>query len=111
MSSHGILLPTVRIVLMDSSLTVVATDKEMRPSIISPKEGIEMRPKLRLYTGEDDFETPSSVTISFGELRRIIEDANGSERTWLRDFSCEDVQIPEDLYDVLKEYARLRPGA
>ncbi|WP_437205439.1 hypothetical protein [Planctomicrobium sp. SH664] len=72
-----------------------------------------MRPRLRLFNGEDDLncvETPT-MTISFGELATIIEEAGRLHRAWLRDFSHDDVQIPEDLYEVLTEYSRLRPGA
>lgn len=72
-----------------------------------------MRPRLRLYTGDetDTMFAPPTMTISFGELIDILDDACRHRRTWLRDFSQDDVQIPEDLYDVLTEYARMRPGA
>lgn len=72
-----------------------------------------MRPRLRLFTGDDDGAIASSqtMTITFGELMSILDDASRAHRTWLRDFSDDGVQVPEDLYEVLTEYTRLRPGA
>ena len=59
-----------------------------------------MQPRLKIYTGEDSetFDAPPAMAIGFGELM-------------LRDFSHDDVMITEDLYEVLTEYSRLRPGA
>lgn len=73
-----------------------------------------MRPRLRLYTGEEQEAALSDeprVTISFGEFSRIVIDASDYDRTWLSDFEGETLQIPEDLYEVLAAYRRLRPGA
>ena len=73
-----------------------------------------MRPRLRLYTGDDAAATTladPNVTISFGELARIVTDASRFRRTWLTDFEDDDVVIPEDLYEVLTAYWQLRPGA
>ena len=72
-----------------------------------------IRPRLRLFRGDDDdtIITPSMISISFGELRAIVEDASRSNRMWLSDFSQDEVQIPEDLYDVMTAYNQLRPGA
>ncbi len=71
-----------------------------------------MRPRLRLFTGDDDqLASTPTMTITFGELMSILDEANRTQRTWLRDFSDDGVQVPEDLYEVLTEYTRLRPGA
>lgn len=72
-----------------------------------------MRPRLRLFTGDDEgtFDAPPNKAISFGELLQILDEAARSHRTWLTDFTHDDVLIPEDLYEVLTEYTRLRPGA
>ncbi|QDT33907.1 hypothetical protein [Thalassoglobus polymorphus] len=71
-----------------------------------------MRPRLKLYTGEEEtFDAPPTMTISFGELMRIVDEAAQRKRSWMNDFSHDDVTITEDLYEVLTEYARLRPGA
>lgn len=74
---------------------------------------IVMRPRLRLFTGEEDLELASTptVTMTFGELTRILDDASRAHRAWLSDFDNDDIQVPEDLYDVLVEYWQLRPGA
>ena len=73
-----------------------------------------MRPRLRIFHGEDEgglaVESPR-VSISFGELSRIVADARWCDRTWLSDFEDDQVDLPEDLYDVLTAYRRLRPGA
>lgn len=72
-----------------------------------------MRPHLRLFTGEEELDLADvpTVNITFGELLRILDDAHRNQRGWLSDFHNDDVAIPEDLYDVLLEYWRLRPGA
>jgi hypothetical protein len=51
------------------------------------------------------------MTITFGELMQILDEASRKHRTWLEDFSNDGIQVPEDLYEVLTEYTRLRPGA
>ncbi|SFI33892.1 hypothetical protein [Planctomicrobium piriforme] len=72
-----------------------------------------MRPRLRLFTGDDrDPVLPPTMTITFGELMSILDEASRRQRTWLKDFSEDGVQIPEDLYEVLTEYhSQVRPGA
>ena len=71
-----------------------------------------MRPRLRIFNGDENTATLSStMTITFGELMDIIDEASRRHRTWLRDFSNDGVQIPEDLYEVLTEYHKMRPGA
>lgn len=73
-----------------------------------------MRPKLRLFTGDEDggvaLEIPT-VPMNFGEFTRLVADAGRFERTWLSDFHDDDIQVPEDLYEVLTAYRRMRPGA
>lgn len=73
-----------------------------------------MRPRLRLFTGDEDggsVVAGPQVTITFGEFAGIVTDACRFERTWLDDFASEELQVPEDLYEVLTAYWRLRPGA
>lgn len=72
-----------------------------------------MHPRLRLFTGEDetlDVE-PLKVKISFGELSNILLEASRKQRSFLRDFDDDEIQLTEDLYQVLTAYCRLRPGA
>ncbi len=52
-----------------------------------------------------------TVSMKLGEFYRILDEASRVRRTWLRDFEDDEVQVPEDLYEVLTAYWRLRPGA
>lgn len=73
-----------------------------------------MRPRLRLFTGDDEAGTAvqsPQVTMKFGELFQIVAEATRYRRTWLADFSDDEVQVPEDLYEILTAYWTLRPGA
>jgi hypothetical protein len=70
-----------------------------------------MRQRLRVFTGDSVATTPPTVSVSFGEFRRIVLDAQRFQRTWLRDFDSEELQVPEDLYEVLTAYRQLMPGA
>ena len=71
-----------------------------------------MRHRLRVFSGTafEEEETPT-VSISFGEFRRIVLDAQRMQRSWLRDFDGDVLQIPEDLLEVLTAYRTLQPGA
>lgn len=72
-----------------------------------------MRPRLRLFTGEDCgtavADPPVSVRLS--DITRVLEDAVHQRRTWVRDFADDEVQISADLYEVLSAYWHLRPSA
>ena len=72
-----------------------------------------MRPRLRLYTGPGDVNTlpEPQMTIRLGDITRILRDAVRTDRTWLRDFENDEVQISTDLYEVLATYSHLRPSA
>jgi len=70
-----------------------------------------MRQRLRVFAGETTEPSLGTVTVSFGEFRRIVIDAQRLQRTWLRDFDSDELQVPEDLYDVLTAYRQLMPGA
>lgn len=72
-----------------------------------------MRHRLRLYTGEEQTATLAEpeVSVTLGEISRILADAERSNRAWLRDFEDDRIQISADLYEVLSTYWRLRPGA
>jgi hypothetical protein len=76
--------------------------------------------QLRVYT-EPDVETMACATlpqpeggvrVSLGEVLPLLADAVASDRTWLRDFSDEDITVSNDLFDVLQAYRHFRrPGA
>ena len=72
-----------------------------------------MRPRLRLFTGEDDSSTFAhpQISVPFGDITRALEDAVRADRTWLTDFEDDEVQISTDLYEVLSTYWHLRPSA
>jgi len=70
-----------------------------------------MRHRLRVFTGTPYEEENPKVSVSFGEFRRIVADAQHGQRTWLHDFDGETLQIPEDLLQVLTAYRTMLPGA
>lgn len=72
-----------------------------------------MRPRLRLYTGPAEAGTlpEPTVTVRLGDITRILREAARSDRTWLRDFEDDEVQVSGDLYEVISAYVHLRPSA
>ena len=70
-----------------------------------------MRHRLRVFTGTALEEEASTVSVTFGEFRRIVLDAQRMQRTWLRDFDGDTLQVPEDLLEVLTAYRSMLPGA
>ena len=73
-----------------------------------------MRPRLKLYCGDDDCDLATEaprVSMKVGELFQIVAEASRFQRSWLRDFEDDDIQVPEDLFEVLSAYWTLRPGA
>jgi hypothetical protein len=49
-----------------------------------------------------------TVTVPLMEVLPLLADAIQSERTWLRDFSDDEVTISMDLYEVLLAYQHYR---
>jgi hypothetical protein len=70
-----------------------------------------MRHRLRVFNGTALEEEAQTVSVTFGEFRRIVLDAQRMQRTWLRDFDGDTLQIPEDLLEVLTAYRTMLPGA
>ena len=72
-----------------------------------------MRPRLRLFTGDENVATDSEpqVSIRLGEMARILTEASRWDRTWLSDFEDDEVQVNADLYEILSAYSHLRPSA
>jgi hypothetical protein len=64
-----------------------------------------------VFTGTALEEETPTVSVSFGEFRRIVLDAQRLQRTWLRDFDGDTLQVPEDLLEVLTAYRSMLPGA
>jgi hypothetical protein len=78
------------------------------------REGHPMRPRLRLFTGDDlegSTATEEQVSVRFGEITRALADAVRWDRTWLRDFEDDQVSVSSDLYEVIASFTRLRPSA
>lgn len=78
--------------------------------------------KLRVYTGPEVDQSATSVLtaaadenrvrVTLGDILPLLADAAASQRTWLSDFSDDEVTITTDLYDVLQAYRHFRrPGA
>ncbi len=72
-----------------------------------------MRPRLRLYTGDDNGCTTvePQVSVRLGDITRVLADAVRWNRTWLNDLEDDEVQVSADLYEVLEAYTNLRPSA
>jgi hypothetical protein len=71
-----------------------------------------MRPRLRLFTGEDTgIVAEPPVTVRLGDVTEALADAIEWNRTWLTDFEDDEIQVPADLYEVLSAYRHLRPSA
>ncbi len=69
---------------------------------------------LRVYYGPEEtaegaatVQAPT-VTVPLMEILPLLADAVQSQRTWLRDFSDEEVTISLDLYEVLLAYKYYR---
>jgi len=76
---------------------------------------LRMRSRLRLFLGADAPEATvypePEVTMKLGELTRILADAIIWDRTWIADFSDDDVRISADLFEVLSSCSQMRPSA
>ncbi|HET6324339.1 MAG TPA: hypothetical protein VFG04_06535 [Planctomycetaceae bacterium] len=73
-----------------------------------------MRPRLRLFTGEDEVgssDADAQVNVRFGEITQALVEAVRWDRTWLRDFEDDEVRVSSDLYEVISSFTRLRPSA
>jgi len=73
---------------------------------------------LRVYYGpQDDSSSPTTaeaprhrhtVSVPLMDVLPLLVDAVQSERTWLRDFSEDEITISTDLYEVLLAYQHYR---
>jgi hypothetical protein len=73
---------------------------------------------LRVYYGpQEDTQTLSvaesqakreSVTVPLMDVLPLLSDAIRSDRTWLRDFANDEINISMDLYEVLLAYQHYR---
>lgn len=63
---------------------------------------------LKLYRPSKEQLATQNVTVSVGDLVPLLVDAWETDRTWLRDFSKDEVSVSEDLYEVLLAYHQIR---
>ena len=73
-----------------------------------------MRPQLKIFSPEESILTedhPAGVRVSIGQLTDFVATANRFQRQRLRDFAQDEVEIPENLYTILRAFAEMRPGA
>lgn len=72
-----------------------------------------MHHRLKMFLGEAPVETTAAtgITVTLREISTVLAEAVASRRTWLQDFADDPIQIPNDLYDVLVAYRRLRKSA
>ncbi len=74
-----------------------------------------MAARLKVYNADesyDDLFAPEpSVRVRLSDLLPIVEMAHRRNFTWLKDFLEDEVAISDDLYDVLQNFSRVRPGA
>jgi hypothetical protein len=79
-------------------------------------------PHLRIYRGPGEdaavrtlptrAAAAPQVTVSVGEVLPLLAHAVASQRTWLKDFTDEEMSISADLYEVLLAYQYYhRPSA
>jgi hypothetical protein len=71
----------------------------------------------RIYRGPGEDNTVSAmpartastqVTVSVGEVLPLLAHAVASQRTWLKDFTEDEISISADLYEVLLAYQYYR---
>lgn len=76
-----------------------------------------MRPRFRIVPEADAQDrisapkrnaSPEMISVPLGEILEPLTEAIRTNRTFLRDFSEDEIRIPADLFDVLTTYQRLR---
>jgi hypothetical protein len=69
-------------------------------------------PESEVSAAQTTHSAPQTVTVALNEVLPLLADAVNSRRTWLRDFSHDDITISADLYEVILAYQHhIRPGA
>ena len=73
------------------------------------------RSRLRVYYGPESSPAPSAdgkgerkVQVPLAEIFPLLADAVRNERTWLKDFEHEEINISTDLYEVILAYQYCR---
>lgn len=73
------------------------------------------RARLRVYYGPESRGSSTAVdgaqrqvTVPLGEILPLLADAVQSKRTWLKDFTEDEVTISTDLYEIILAYQHCR---
>lgn len=66
-----------------------------RDKLVAHERGCEEAPDVAKFC------PLGRVTVSFARVRELIEQASAEGRSWIYDFSDDDVTISQDLYEVL----------
>lgn len=69
-----------------------------------------MRARLKLFVDDDQQDrkpTQSTTAMPLEEFARVISDAVAWDRTWLQDFSDEQVHVSQDLYEIIRLYQEI----
>ncbi len=70
------------------------------------------RASLRIYYGPESRSNAGiggeQVTVPLGEILPLLADAVQSKRTWLKDFTDDEVTISTDLYEIILAYQHCR---
>ncbi len=73
------------------------------------------RARLRVYYGPESRTSTGAVesaqrqvTVPLGEILPLLADAVQSKRTWLKDFTEDEVTISTDLYEIILAYQHCR---
>ncbi len=71
-----------------------------------------MRHRFRLFEAPSNgSHVQSQVSMSLGDVARILADAHRCGHAWLEDLADDEVRISADLYEVLSTYDRMRKSA
>jgi len=60
------------------------------------------------YSAEIGPGPADSISVPLGQIFPLLAEAVQSNRTWLQDFSDDDVTISADLYEVILAYQHFR---
>jgi hypothetical protein len=66
-------------------------------------------PESEIATAAQSGDAPGTVKVPLAEIFPLLTEALRNNRTWLEDFSEDEITISNDLYEVLVAYQHYRP--